>query len=387
MKPVNATPPLPYPSGSRDIYSLGAFDQDLTKALHAYLAELAFRLNGTLPKDGTEPMTGDLDMGGFDIVNTGTPFGTGDVVGPAGATDNNPAVFDGVTGKLIKEVTYATFKTSLALTKSDVGLSNVDNTSDATKFTNTALTGNPTAPTPSPGDNDTSIATTAFVTAADIAANPDASTTVKGHIEIATNTETGGQAGGTDTARAVTPDDLTFHSGRKETRIVALSAVTTNVLDLGTSWAFIELDWVIVPSVDGTVGFQVSYDNGSSWQTTAASHNSHVIFTNISGAPATVSGTPLSNPNYFGLAHVNTVEATSNAWGTRGQGIITKNVVATGFTSFDYYSSWFDNSSALISVKGLAWLQTSTNSVNAIRFTSPSGATLNGYVKMEIYYV
>lgn len=48
-------------------------------------------------------------------------------------------------------------------TKSDLGLENVTNESKATMFTNAALTGNPTAPTPSPGDNDTSIATTAFV--------------------------------------------------------------------------------------------------------------------------------------------------------------------------------------------------------------------------------
>jgi hypothetical protein len=62
--------------------------------------------------------------------------------------------------------------------KSDVGLGNVDNTSDANKPVSTAtqtalnakaplaspvFTGNPTAPTPTVGDNDTSLATTAFV--------------------------------------------------------------------------------------------------------------------------------------------------------------------------------------------------------------------------------
>lgn len=59
--------------------------------------------------------------------------GSGDVVGPASVTDDNPAVFDGTTGKLIKQKTYAAFKTLLALVKGDVGLGNVDNTSDATK--------------------------------------------------------------------------------------------------------------------------------------------------------------------------------------------------------------------------------------------------------------
>jgi hypothetical protein len=64
------------------------------------------------------------------------------------------------------------------ITKDMVGLGNVDNTSDANKPVSTAtqtalnlkaniasptFTGNPLAPTPALGDNDTSIATTAFV--------------------------------------------------------------------------------------------------------------------------------------------------------------------------------------------------------------------------------
>jgi hypothetical protein len=75
----------------------------------------------------------------------------------------------------------ATFKTGLSLTKSDVGLANVDNTSDANKPVSTAqqtalnlkaplasppLTGTPTAPTAAPGTNTAQLATTAFVTAA-----------------------------------------------------------------------------------------------------------------------------------------------------------------------------------------------------------------------------
>lgn len=70
----------------------------------------------------------------------------GAVVGPASVTDDLPAIFDGTTGKLIKSKTYAAFKTLLALVKGDVGLGNVDNTSDATKnaaavtLTNKAIT-------------------------------------------------------------------------------------------------------------------------------------------------------------------------------------------------------------------------------------------------------
>lgn len=60
--------------------------------------------------------------------------GTGDVVGPAGATDDTPAFFDGTTGKLVKSKTKAQFKTWLAATALDVSFDNsVAN-----------LTGNPT---------------------------------------------------------------------------------------------------------------------------------------------------------------------------------------------------------------------------------------------------
>ena len=72
------------------------------------------------------------------IALTVSGTGSGDVVGPAGAVDNAPTVFNGVTGKLIKETTYPAFKTSLALVKGDVGLGNVDNTSDVNKPVSTA---------------------------------------------------------------------------------------------------------------------------------------------------------------------------------------------------------------------------------------------------------
>lgn len=51
----------------------------------------------------------------------------------------------------------------VTLTASDVGLGNVTNESKATMFTSPALTGTPTAPTPSSADNTTKIATTAYV--------------------------------------------------------------------------------------------------------------------------------------------------------------------------------------------------------------------------------
>lgn len=50
------------------------------------------------------------------------------IAAPAGTvTDENPVVFDTTTGKLVKQKTYAAFKTLLALVKGDVGLGSVDN--------------------------------------------------------------------------------------------------------------------------------------------------------------------------------------------------------------------------------------------------------------------
>jgi hypothetical protein len=60
------------------------------------------------------------------------------------------------------------------------------------------FTGNPIAPTPTAGDNDTSIATTAFVNTY----CPAASDTTAGKVELATDAEA---IAGTDTARAMTP--------------------------------------------------------------------------------------------------------------------------------------------------------------------------------------
>lgn len=44
----------------------------------------------------------------------------GAVIGPASVTNSNPVLFDGTTGKLIKETTYAAFKSSLAIAAADV---------------------------------------------------------------------------------------------------------------------------------------------------------------------------------------------------------------------------------------------------------------------------
>lgn len=100
-----------------------------------------------------------------------------DLTTVAGLTPSNDDVLQRKAGAWTNR-TPAQFKTDLSLVKGDVGLGNVDNTSDTNKPVSTAqqtaldakaplaspaLTGNPTAPTPSASDDDTSIATTAHV--------------------------------------------------------------------------------------------------------------------------------------------------------------------------------------------------------------------------------
>jgi hypothetical protein len=96
-----------------------------------------------------KPSTGEWweKSGGIWVPSAGL---TGNVTGPAAAVANNIAVFDGVTGKIIKDGG----KTIAALAP----------------LASPAFTGNPTAPTPTAGDSDTSIATSAFVAAAVAAA-------------------------------------------------------------------------------------------------------------------------------------------------------------------------------------------------------------------------
>jgi len=76
------------------------------------------------------------------------------------------------------------------------------------------FTGTPAAPTATPGTNTTQLATTAFVTAA----TPDASSTVKGKVELATDAEA---IAGASTTLVVTPANLLAVVGDSTTDFVA----------------------------------------------------------------------------------------------------------------------------------------------------------------------
>lgn len=143
-----------------------------------YRISVAGKIGGA---SGTNVEAGDLIICITDGTAAGTQAGVGAnwsviqtnldgaVIGPASATSGNPAVYSGTSGKLISEVTFAAFKASLALVKGDVGLGNVDNTSDATKNSAAATLSNKTldsscvASTAAASDDSTKIATTAHV--------------------------------------------------------------------------------------------------------------------------------------------------------------------------------------------------------------------------------
>lgn len=93
MKPVPKTPALPFPRTATSIPQLSQFDQDLVKSLWVILAEIAQRLNATLPKDGSEAMTGQLNIQNdtdiSSITQTTAPLNIGTYAGNNTMIDGN----------------------------------------------------------------------------------------------------------------------------------------------------------------------------------------------------------------------------------------------------------------------------------------------------------
>lgn len=148
-----------------------------------------------------------------------------------------PSSVTGLTGTQ----SVAAFKTGLTLVKADVGLGNVDNTSDANKPVSTAtqtalnlkadlaspaLTGNPTAPTQTAGNNSTRVATTAYV---------DTGLALKANL--ASPTFTGTPAGPTASAAAGTTQlATTAYADRGDQQYQGINPQT------GTTYTFVLTD-------------------------------------------------------------------------------------------------------------------------------------------------
>jgi len=123
-----------------------------------------------------------------------TPAGGGDVIGPAGATDGQLVLFDGVTGKLLKAYT------GTGVLRTDSGVVSID--TDVTDLVSAA------------------------------------SDTVAGKIELATAAET---TTGSATDRAVTPDGLAGSTifGRKSIQITCFDYTTNTATGDGKGYCVI----------------------------------------------------------------------------------------------------------------------------------------------------
>lgn len=112
------------------------------------MSDVAIRPIGTMiGPTGTAGATGATGQTGATGATgaTGPTGPAGSMGGPVSSVDGDLALFNGASGTVVK----------------DAGI----NISQVALLASPTFTGNPLAPTPAPGDNDTSIATTAFVAA------------------------------------------------------------------------------------------------------------------------------------------------------------------------------------------------------------------------------
>lgn len=153
----------------------------------------------------------------------------------------------GVTAAKESTVTAHTSNTSNphSVTKTQVGLGNAENTSDADKPVSTAqqtalnlkadlvspaLTGTPTAPTASVGDNSTQVATTAFVNA-EIANDTYSKGQVDTSLTLKVNTTSAQALHATD-ALSISGSIITLSKGDGTSESVTLPAATADYEDI-----------------------------------------------------------------------------------------------------------------------------------------------------------
>lgn len=153
----------------------------------------------------------------FTIPRGDTGAGTGDVLGPASATNNGVALFDGTTGKLLKDGPLLSAYATLA---------------------SPTFTGVPAAPTATAGTNTTQLATTAFVTTADNLKAPLASPALTGTPTAPTATA------GTSTTQLATTAFVTTAGNLKANLSDTINAQTgtTYTLVSGDNGKVIELN-------------------------------------------------------------------------------------------------------------------------------------------------
>jgi len=67
MKKVPEAPALPRPGQIKDVASAASAIGQIVRGAAAALTDYAFRINRTLPKDGTEAMTGPLPLRSYTV--------------------------------------------------------------------------------------------------------------------------------------------------------------------------------------------------------------------------------------------------------------------------------------------------------------------------------
>jgi hypothetical protein len=234
---------------------------------------------------------------------------------------------DGVeTGAQVNTVTSVAARTgAVVLTSTDVGLGNVNNTSDANKPVSTAqqtalnlkanlaspaLTGTPTAPTATAGTNTTQVATTAFVTAA----------------------VTAGGSGTTNLGVTTAASTVTVTSSTGTSAV--LPASTTSLAGVQTAVDKTKLDGIAAGAqvnVATNLTYTASTTTGTVNSSTGTSATLPVATTSLSGLLSAVDKTKLDSlsNSTTQLLHVQEQQPNGTAGGTSVSGVFTTRVLNT----------------------------------------------------------
>lgn len=217
------------------------------------------------------------------------------VTGPASAFNNRIATFNGTTGKIIKDSgsIVGDFATAVH-THAESDITNlVTDLAAKAPLASPVFTGDPTAPTPLTADNDTSIATTAYVKA-NLASYAPA-------ISIATDRLMGRDTAGSGAFEEITVGGGLEFTGSLGIQRSALSGAITASAGSGTTAfaaAAISAVAALTPAADGLA----YYTSGSAaaLATLSAFGRSLIDDADAATALGTLGAAPLASPTFTG---------------------------------------------------------------------------------------